>query len=147
MRHADAVPDEDDPRRPLSEKGRGQVARACSALEKRGGFAPAQIWHSPLLRSVETAELLAKGLGLPPPLVLKAGLGPDDNPSSIASLLEAESSDVAVVGHEPHLGILASAMVHGPDRAAIFYPFPKAGVLCLSREARGWKSEWLVRSP
>jgi phosphohistidine phosphatase len=146
IRHADAVSDEVDPARPLSPKGREQVARVCAALGK-GSFKPAEIWHSPLVRSRETAELLAQGLKLPAPVILKPGLEPDDDPSVIAALLKAEKADIAAVGHEPHLGVLACLMVHGPTRPAIFFPFPKAGVLALSSDGKRWRSEWLVRSP
>ena len=146
IRHADAVSDEVDPARPLSARGRDQVARVCAMLGK-GSFKPAEIWHSPLVRSRETAELLAKGLKLSAPLVLKPGLEPDDDPSVIAALLKAQTADIAAVGHEPHLGVLACLMVHGPTRPAIFFPFPKAGVLALSSDGKRWKSEWLVRSP
>jgi phosphohistidine phosphatase len=147
MRHADAVSDEEDPARPLSRKGREQVARVCAVLRKNEGFKPSQVWHSPLFRSRETAELLAKGLELKAPLMLVAGISPDDDPSAIATVLGAAEGDLAVVGHEPHLGVLASLMVHGPERSGIYYPFPKASVLALSRDGRRWKSEWLVRSP
>ncbi len=147
MRHADAVSDEEDPVRPLSRKGRDQVGRVCALLKRYPAFAPAEIWHSPLARSRETAELLAKGLGLTAPLMGVAGISPDDDPSRIAAVLAVAGMDVAVVGHEPHLGVLASLMVHGPARAGVFYPFPKASVLALSREGKHWRSEWLVRSP
>jgi phosphohistidine phosphatase len=147
MRHADAVSDEENSARPLSRKGRDQVARACAALGKGPRFAPAEIWHSPLVRSRETAELLAAGLDLKAPLMLVSGISPDDDPSRIAAVLDAAEIDVAVVGHEPHLGVLSSLMVHGPDRSGIFYPFPKASVLALARDGERWRSEWLVRSP
>jgi phosphohistidine phosphatase len=147
MRHADAVSDEEDPVRPLSRKGRDQVGRVCASLRKNTAFKPAEIWHSPLARSRETAELLAKGLGLKAPIMVVPGVSPDDDPTRIASVLDAAEMDIAVVGHEPHLGVLASIMVHGPDRAGIFYPFPKASVLALSRDGKRWRSEWLVRSP
>ena len=147
IRHADAVPDEEDPARPLSQKGREQVARACGILRKVRGFAPAEFWHSPLVRSLETAALLAAGLGLSAPLVLTAGLEPEDDPGTIAARLGAETRDIAAVGHEPHLGVLASLMVHGPDRAGVYFPFPKSGVLALSRDGKRWRSEWLVRPP
>ncbi len=147
MRHADAVPEEENPARPLSRKGREQVAAVCAALRKRAGFKPAELWHSPLVRSRETAELLAQGLGLAAPRVLKPGLEPDDNPETMADLLMAEVRDVALVGHEPHLGVLAALMVEGPSNPPFFYPFPKAGVLALVRKGKRWKSEWLVRSP
>ncbi|HEY1847631.1 MAG TPA: histidine phosphatase family protein, partial [Opitutaceae bacterium] len=127
--------------------GREQVSRVCAALLVKGGFDTREIWHSPLARSRETAQLLAQGLGLKAPLLLKPGLGPDDDATRFAAVLEAAAPGLTVVGHEPHLGVLACSMVHGPDRPAIFYPFPKAGVLALSRGPKGWRGEWLVRSP
>jgi phosphohistidine phosphatase len=147
MRHADAVSDEENPVRPLSRKGREQVERVCLALAKVPGFKPSQIWHSPLARSRETAELLAKGLGLQVPVMLVKGITPDDDPTAIAGVLEASEADIALVGHEPHLGVLASLLVHGPERSGVFYPFSKASVLSLTRRGKRWQSEWLVRSP
>jgi phosphohistidine phosphatase len=147
MRHADAVSDEENPVRPLSAKGREQVAKVCGILRKGPGFKPREIWHSPLARSLETAELLAQGLRLSAPVVLKPGLGPDDDPSKIAAVLEKETADMALVGHEPHLGVLASLMVHGPNRAPMFFHFPKAGVLALSKDGPRWKADWLARAP
>ncbi|HEY4990183.1 MAG TPA: histidine phosphatase family protein, partial [Opitutaceae bacterium] len=74
MRHADAVSDEVDPVRPLSPRGREQVERVCGVLRKGGAFDPAEIWHSSLARSRETASLLAGGLGIKAPLVETSGL-------------------------------------------------------------------------
>jgi phosphohistidine phosphatase len=147
MRHADAVSDEVDPLRPLSFRGREQVARVCDSLRKNTVITPAEIWHSSLVRSKETAELLAAGLGLQAPLLFKRGLEPDDDPARIAAVLNAEPRDIAVVGHEPHLGVLASLMAHGPVSVGKFYPFPKAGVVSLTREEKSWRLKWLVRSP
>ena len=65
----------------------------------------------------------------------------------IAAVLEGEKRDIAVVGHEPHLGILASLMVYGPARGGVLFPFPKAGMLALSRSGKRWQSSWIVRSP
>jgi phosphohistidine phosphatase len=147
IRHADAVSDEVDPERPLSARGREQVAGVCRILAKGAAFNPAEIWRSPLVRSRETAELLARGLKLTAPVILKPGLEPNDDPAGIAGILAAEERDIAVVGHEPHLGVLAALMVEGPERMGMPYPFPKAGVLALSRTGRRWRPEWLARSP
>jgi phosphohistidine phosphatase len=146
MRHADAVSDEVDPVRPLSARGRLQVAAVCGFLREVPDFRPAEIWHSPLARARETAALLAAGMGLAAPLVLKPGLEPDDDPARVAEVLNAETRVIAVVGHEPHLGVLASILVHGPQRPGVFYPFAKAAVLGLTRGESAWKSRWLVRS-
>jgi len=147
IRHADAVSADEDPERPLSEKGRGQVAEVCRILRREPGFEPAEIWHSPLVRSRETAQLLAQGLGLSAPLVLRAGLEPEDDPGKIAAVLAAQDRDIALVGHERHLGALAALMAEGPGRAGLVIPFRKAGVMALSRKGRRWRSEWLARSP
>lgn len=147
IRHADAVSDEVDPARPLSERGRRQVEALCGTLRAGPAFAPAEIWHSPLARARETAELLARGLGLSAPLVLKGGLMPDDDPGKIAAALEAEGRDIAVVGHEPHLGVLAALIAGGPGRTGMYFPFSKAAVLALSRKGKRWLPEWLARPP
>jgi phosphohistidine phosphatase len=147
IRHAHAVSDEEDPLRPLSSKGRDQVARVCDLLRSQAAFAPVEIWHSPLSRARETAALLARGLGLQARIVLRKGLEPDDDPAEVARALNSERRSIAVVGHEPHLGILASLMARGPALAHAHYHFSKAGVLALSRKDKGWRTEWLVRSP
>jgi phosphohistidine phosphatase len=147
MRHADAVSEEEDPARPLSAKGRDQVARVCAALRTGPGFNPSEVWHSPLARARETAELLAQSLELSAPLVLTSGLRPNDDPGKIAAILDSHDGELAVVGHEPHLGVLASMMVRGPECGSVYYPFPKAGVLALSREGKRWRAGWLVRLP
>jgi len=147
IRHADAVSADEDPERPLSEKGRRQVGEVCEILRRGPGFKPAEIWHSPLARSRETAELLARGLGLSAPIVLKPGLEPEDDPGKIADGLAAEDRDIALVGHEPHLGSLAALMIEGAGRAGECIPFRKAGVMALLRKGRRWRPEWLARPP
>jgi phosphohistidine phosphatase len=147
IRHADAVSDGVDPLRPLSQRGRDQVARVCASLHRQGTFSPVEFWHSPLARARETAELLALGLGLTIPVLMKHGLGPDDDTTPIAAILDAETRNIAVVGHEPYLGVLASAMAKGPAPVGIFFPFAKASVLALEKAGGRWRSEWLVRSP
>jgi phosphohistidine phosphatase len=147
IRHADAVTAEEDPARPLSAKGRDQVARACEHLRKAAGFAPAELWHSPLARSRETAELLARGLGLDARVVLRRGLEPEDDPADVAEDLDSEKRSVAIVGHEPHLGVLASLMTRGPGRDAVYFHFQKSGILALGRRDGGWRAEWLLRAP
>jgi phosphohistidine phosphatase len=80
IRHAHAVAADDDAERPLSKKGREQVKRLADFLRTSDAFRPEEIWHSPLLRSQQTARLLAKKLHLPVPLIEVAGLEPEDDP-------------------------------------------------------------------
>ena len=145
IRHAHAVPEEENPIRPLSEWGRKQVAALCPSL-RAASFKPAEIWHSPLARSRETAALLAAGLGLSARVEEKEGLQPGDDPEGIAKALMGEKREIAVVGHEPHLGILAGLIVNGGRPGAAF-DFHKAGVLALRRVGPRWQGEWLARRP
>ncbi|MBM3581113.1 MAG: phosphohistidine phosphatase SixA, partial [Alphaproteobacteria bacterium] len=60
-RHGDAVEALENPRRPLSAKGRAEVERMASFLA-RGGVRPRRIIHSQKLRAGETAAILARVL-------------------------------------------------------------------------------------
>src|SRR3954469_22570464 len=113
IRHADAVDADQDAARPLSERGRAQV-RALSGVFARGEiFLPDEIWHSSLLRSRQTAEILAQRLKLRAPLTLMPDLEPEDDPRAVARRIKATPRSLAVVGHEPHLSALASLLIAG----------------------------------
>jgi phosphohistidine phosphatase len=134
VRHAHAVTEEENPSRPLSERGRIECQRLASFFRANKRFAPVQLWHSPLERSHETAVLLARNLELDVPLVEIPGLLPEDDPHEVAERLAALSGveGLAVVGHEPHLSALATLLVRDKERPAIF-EFKKGAVLALER--------------
>jgi phosphohistidine phosphatase len=146
LRHAHAVSDQVDPLRPLSTKGWTQVAELVAVLRDMPAFQPREIWHSPLERSRQTASLLAAGLGISAPPVLVPDLEPDDDPRRIARRLLEEKRDIVVVGHEPHLGVLASLLVFGPRGGGPF-SFPKAGMLAVWFEDGVWRETWVARTP
>lgn len=52
---------------PLTERGRAQAQRVAEVMRALG-WRPAHLVTSPLARCVETAEILARSLGSPPPL-------------------------------------------------------------------------------
>ena len=99
IRHADAAAGEMDAERPLTAKGRNQVARLGRFLKAAGIGQPQEVWHSPLARAQETAELLAQGLKLSAPLVLTSGLRPNDDPAPIAA---AVAQGAAAHGAKTH---------------------------------------------
>ena len=115
VRHAHALADEQDAQRPLSARGR-EVTRLAAAFFRANGLLATvhAVWHSPLRRARETAEVLVKELGLEAPLVETAGLLPSDDPAVMADRLEHVDRAVLIVGHEPHLGSLASARTRSP---------------------------------
>ncbi len=149
IRHGDALSSEVDPARPLSPRGRDDVAKVAARL-RADGTAPAAIWHSPVRRARETAALLAQHLGRPVMLVGKSYLQSEDDPAKIARLLAEmpPPADLAIVGHEPHLGALATLLVTGAATPAVF-ALKTAGVLTLApaagkHEGTGF-ARWAVR--
>ena len=143
IRHAHALDSEDDAARPLSPRGKKQVEALAKLLHGTDAFYPEKIWHSPLVRARETADLLVRGLGRKLPLVETAGLRPDDDPAKIARALKHVSAPLCVVGHEPHLSALASLLVIGAEDRPVFL-FKKCAVLALDHVDDHWLARWQV---
>lgn len=152
VRHAHALAEEEDPIRPLSLRGRGEVARLARFVGASGCFRPAQIWHSPLARSRQTADDLAARLLLVDALRIEIpGLLPEDDPREVAERIHLhpkERGDLALVGHEPHLSALASLLVRGKARPDLFV-LKKCALLTLERTDSSHKktgrARWRVR--
>lgn len=114
IRHGHALPADDDFSRPLSGHGRADVIRLAQHLRTCASGPPAHIWHSPLRRAEETAALLAQNICQPVTLEIAPHLQPEDDPAHIVrALAEPFPSNLAIVGHQPHLGDLASLLVLG----------------------------------
>jgi len=153
VRHADAVSEQESQARPLSDRGRHQVRALAAFFRGNGQFTPAYIWHSPLSRARETAELLLIGLASETALVETPGLLPEDDPQEIANRLNAITSavNVAIVGHEPHLSALATSLIRGKPAAAVL-DFKKGAVLALERAGNAhkktgqplWRARWHI---
>lgn len=144
IRHAHAVDAAEDPERPLSRRGIAQVRALTNFLKGSDEFAPDEIWHSPLLRSQETAELLKQGLRLKATPLLVPGLEPDDDPAAIARRLTQANASVAIVGHEPHLSALASLLVAGQASPPRFV-MKKGSILALEGLTPYWMVRWHLR--
>lgn len=148
VRHAHAVTELDNPARPLSARGRGEAARLARFFIGNGCFAPTQVWHSPLLRSRETADELLKRLTLDEPVVVETpGLLPEDNPRELAERLQMhpkDRGDLALIGHEPQLSALASLLVRGKTSPNLF-KLRKATALALEWTPAVHKQTGLAR--
>jgi phosphohistidine phosphatase len=144
IRHAHAVDGSDDAARELSRKGRDQAKAMAGFLRQRGLFAPTELWHSPLVRARETAELMVEHARLDARLFETSGLLPEDNPSRIALRLErSDLESVALVGHEPYMSALATLLVTGDPQPPRF-AFRKCAVLALEGMAQHWSVQWFV---
>jgi phosphohistidine phosphatase len=123
LRHADAAQETvamRDPHRHLTPTGRRQ-ARAIGERLRWHDCTPTHIWASPLVRAVQTAELVAAGLDSELPVETLPALGPDDNPRSVISALAALPGDATVilVGHEPGLSGVGALLVGQPEFAGL----------------------------
>ncbi|MEE8451655.1 MAG: histidine phosphatase family protein [Thermoguttaceae bacterium] len=113
----------DDSLRPLSEEGKQRFAGFVAALASRG-FAPELIATSPLVRCVETAQLVAQGAEGDPDVIERDELLPDSDLEGLLAWSEAQSGRfrrIAWVGHAPDVGQLTAALIgngHGWIRFA-----------------------------
>ena len=141
VRHAHAVDLAPDAARPLSPEGRAQVARLGAILQPSPAWMPREMWHSPLRRARETATLLAEAAGFAGSLREVAELEPEVDPRMVARRLADSRQPIAVVGHEPHLGMLASLMVVGQPAWPVVQ-MRKCAVLALDGAGAHWQVAW-----
>jgi phosphohistidine phosphatase len=144
VQHGEARPKEEDPARPLTDQGRGDVARVAD-VARRAGVEVAQIRHSGKLRAEETAAILGEHLAPAGGVVSMPGLAPRDDVGRVAELLNRETRPLMLVGHQPFMGRLAGLLLAGdPERAVV--NFQMGGIVCLEREAstRQWAVCWAV---
>ncbi|MBN2058372.1 MAG: phosphohistidine phosphatase SixA [Candidatus Saganbacteria bacterium] len=108
VRHGEAVPEKDDPARPLSEEGRAEVEATAGQLLAEGAKV-AEIWHSGKLRAKQTAEIIANVLKVAR-VIEKKGLKPNDDPRPIADLLREADQPILIAGHLPFIPNLAGLL-------------------------------------
>ncbi len=123
MQHAQAVPDEVDPQRPLSEEGRAAVGRVAARAAQLA-LPIEHVYHSGKLRARQTAEILAGALHVESRVEELEGLGPKDRAEPLARWLRVEGqkemvSGLALVSHLPLLDRLASLLVTGDEEIGV----------------------------
>jgi len=142
VQHGEAKSKAEDPQRPLTERGREDVARVA-AFATRAGLRVEQIRHSGRRRAEETASILAEHLSPAEGVVAMPGLAPQDDVRPVADILQDETRPVMLVGHLPFLDRLASLLVTG-DAGRSIVRFQKGGIVCLVREDERWAVGWMV---
>lgn len=103
--------------RPLTPGGIRRMTRQVKGLNALG-IALDAIVTSPLVRALETAEIVHAGLRSSGRLVRSDALAPGGSPSDLMGELSSgypRDGSVMVVGHEPYLSSLVSVLVaEGP---------------------------------
>jgi len=116
IRHAHAVDGDGmrDDDRPLSAQGRRQALDVGGALSRQK-VRFARIVTSPLVRAVETAELVAVSLGFDGGLDVHEAMRPDGSWKHLLRdvlALHDHAGSIALVGHEPTIGHYLSKLLH-----------------------------------
>ena len=147
IRHADAI-DETlelrDPMRHLTAAGRTQATSLGDRLRWHD-CVPTHIWTSPLVRAVQTAELVATGLASTIAVEVVPALAPGENARTVLAAVQALPSDASVllVGHEPGISGIGALILGVPDLA----PLDKAEAARITDGALRWRFAWNADAP
>jgi phosphohistidine phosphatase len=151
VRHAEAITETlalRDPHRHLTPRGRAQARALGARLRGPDGTdrrAPTHVWSSPLVRAVQTAELVIASLQIDAAVEVVPALAPDGVAREVVAALGALPGDavVVVVGHEPALSAIGAVVVGDPA-------FPALDKACAARLDDGalrWRLAWDAEAP
>jgi phosphohistidine phosphatase len=114
MRHGPAEDDSPtgrDADRALTASGRERVRSVAKAL-LAGDEAPVLVVSSPLVRAVQTAEIVVAAAKVEAPVEVRGEMGPSGHALGlVGELFAAKKKRVMVVGHEPDLSMLVERLV------------------------------------
>ncbi|HEX2691249.1 MAG TPA: histidine phosphatase family protein [Kofleriaceae bacterium] len=147
IRHAEAIPESlllADPHRHLTPAGR-QQARALGDRLRWHDCEPTHLWSSPLVRAIQTAELVAIGLACDQAVEVMPALAPDDNPRNVVTALAAldAGASVVLVGHEPGLSAVGALLIGRSEFASL----AKAEAARIVDGTLRWRFAWNADAP
>ncbi len=135
LRHADAFPGTNDAARPLSPLGQHQSEEIARFL-KRAGIVFDSAYSSPLVRAVQTAEIVLPITNKSSALKLQIVDSLLNETRDFHRWLKTlpEEKHVLLVGHAPSMPDWVSQLlcIKGPEAL----PLPKAGLACLKTDDR-----------
>lgn len=128
LRHGEALPENLDPRRPLSERGKEQIKAAGNFLKRSGAEIDA-FYHSGKNRAQQSAEIVRQIVNPQAPLVRKEHLEPEDHVEEMMEVLKVCQENILIAGHLPYLAVLMAALLKGPQISHTAYPTGTVAVL------------------
>lgn len=136
VRHGEARSETEDAERPLSERGRREIAQTAQWAARHGGTIR-DIWHSTKRRAQQSAEILAQQLR-PSRVVRVSGLEPDSDVWLVAGELADATDSLMLVSHMPFVSRLAGLLVaRDPERSVT--PFVTGAAALLARDGKHWR--------
>lgn len=144
VQHAEAKSKEEDPDRPLSDRGRAEIRTVAAYVAEHADIEVNQIYHSGKTRARQTAEVLAAALHSADGIDQVDDLSPLAEPSVWAARLAGMTDDAMLVGHLPHLSKLAGLLLCQDETNGVV-AFHMGRIVCLSRAESGdWSVRWMV---
>lgn len=142
VQHAEAMSEEQDPDRPLTDQGR-QHAEWTADVAANLGVELEQIRHSGKTRARQTAEIMGEALAPAGGVAAASGLGPLDDVKPVADELDGAAQPVMLVGHLPFMERLAGQMLTGDAHQPVI-DFTNGGIVCLEKMEGRWQAVWIV---
>lgn len=140
IRHAKSSWDDpfaDDHARVLNSRGEAS-AQAIGAWMATKGYTPETVLCSDAIRTRQTAELILAGLAGGPKLRLSSVLY-HAAPDTMEDVLRRETADtIAVIAHNPSIGILANFLVETAPDHRRFADYPTCATTVIDFEVDTW---------
>jgi phosphohistidine phosphatase len=127
----------------LTARGREQVMAMADRFATEGVELDA-IVHSPKARARQTAEIVQSRAGSRLGAEERPGLKPDDDPFSVAAMLESATAPILVVSHLPLLEHVAGLLVENDPRRVVV-AFATAQIACFEKNGDAWTLAWTRR--
>jgi phosphohistidine phosphatase len=144
LQHGEAVPEAQDPDRPLTPTGRADLERLAAFLVN-SNVKISRIVHSGKLRAENSATIIAGMLPGHPVVEQHDRLLPGDSPEWLADAVVGWTEDTLVVGHQPFMGRLVSRLILGKEPPVVV-DFVPGTMACLARRSAtgAWFLSWML---
>jgi len=143
VQHGDAVSKEENPDRPLSNKGTKDIERVAELLA-RSQVTVSRILHSGKIRAEQTATLIASGLDTSPAVSAAAGLSPNDLVEPWVDRVDSYEDNTMLIGHQPFMGKFVSHLLTGNESSNLVHFHPGSVVALFKNADDQWGVAWMI---
>lgn len=144
VQHGEAYAKDEQPERPLTQRGREDVQRLAAFLQ-RAQVQVGRVIHSGKLRARQTAELLAQAIAPGVALESSGLINPNDNPAAFDWQGDSWDQDTVIVGHLPFMAKMVSQLLM-EEQDRLIAGYRPGSVVCLEHgETGGWQLAWMIR--
>jgi len=145
VQHGEAYSKEEDPKRPLTEKGKADANRLAVFL-RQANVKVDHVVHSGKLRAEQTAQRLVSAIAPGKKIEIHDAINPNDDPVNFAIRLKELPGDSLIVGHLPFLPSLVAHLVVG-NKNSLITSYTPGSVTCLefTPATNNWSLNWMVR--